>query len=75
MIVYQKIFYYALKLQKQAHNQGVKPRSYAFVNKVWLKSKYVRAKRKQKLETKFFEPFRVLHPVSKQAYKLKFFEQ
>ena len=48
----------------------MKPQSYAPEQKVWLNSKYIKIKRNQKLETKFFGPFRILHPVGKQAYKL-----
>ena len=50
----------------------MKPRSYAPGEKVWLNSKHIRTKRKWKLEAKFFGPFRVLHHVGKQAYKLEF---
>ena len=63
--------HHAQELQKRAHNKGVKPRSYTPSNKVWLNSKYIRTKRNRKLEAKFFAPFRVLHPVGKQAYKLE----
>ena len=59
------------ELQKRAHDKGVKPRSYAPCDKVWLNSKYIKTKRNRKLEAKFFEPFRILHPVGKQAYKLE----
>ena len=45
--------------------------SYTLSNKIWLKSKYIKTKQKQKLKAKFFRPSRILHPVSKQAYKLK----
>ena len=63
--------HHAQELQKRAHNKGVKPRSYAPSDKVWLNSKYIKTKRNRKLEAKFFGPFRVLHPVGKQAYKLE----
>ena len=63
--------HHAQKLQKRAHNKGVKPRSYAPSDKVWLNSKYIKTKRNRKLEAKFFGPFRVLHPVGRQAYKLE----
>ena len=59
------------KLQKQAYNKGVKPRSYASGNKVWLNSKYIKTKQNWKLEAKFFRLFQVFHPVEKQAYKLE----
>ena len=62
---------HAQKLQKRAHDKGTKPRSYAPGEKVWLNSKYIKTKRNWKLDTKFFGPFRVLHLVSSQAYKLE----
>ena len=49
----------------------MKSRSYAPGEKVWLNSKYIKTKRNWKLEAKFFGPFRVFHPVGKQAYKLE----
>ena len=71
MTVYQKNPHHAQELQKQAYDKGVKPRSYVPGEKVWLNSKYIKTKRNWKLEAKFFGPFRVLHPVGKQAYKLE----
>ena len=71
MIVCQKNLYHAQELQKRALDKGVKPRSYTSNDKVWLNSKYIKTKRNQKLEAKFFGLFRVLHPVEKQSYKLE----
>ena len=71
MIVCQKNLYYAQELQKRAHDKTVKPRSYAPGEKVWLTIKYIKTKRNQKLEAKFFGLFWVLFPVGKQAYKLE----
>ena len=71
MIICRENLHHAQKLQKQARDKGVKPRSYAFGEKVWLNSKYIKTKRNRKLEAKFFGPFRVLHPVGKQVYKLE----
>ena len=36
-----------------------------------LNNKYIKTKQNRKLKTKFFEPFKVLHPVEKQVYKLE----
>ena len=71
MIVCRENLHHAQELQKRAHNKGVKPRNYTPNDKVWLNSKYIKTKQNQKLEVKFFRPFRVLHSVRKQAYKLK----
>ena len=57
MTVCRENLYHAQKFQKQAYNKGVKPRSYALSNKVWLNSKYIKTKCNQKLKAKFFEPF------------------
>ncbi len=62
---------HAQKLQKRAHDKRVKSRSYAPGEKVWLNSKYIKTKRNKKFESKFFGPFRVLHAIGKQAYKLE----
>ena len=71
MAASRKNLQHAQKLQKQAHNKETKPRNYVPGEKVWLNSKYIKTKRNLKLEAKFFVPFRVLHPVGSQAYKLK----
>ena len=71
MIFCQKNLYHAQELQKRAHDKGFKPWSYASGKKVWLNSKYIKTKRNQKLEAKFFGPFQVFHPIGKQAYKLE----
>ena len=71
MTVCQQNLSHAHELQKQGHDKGVKPQSYALGEKIWLSSKYLKTKWNRKLEAKFFGLFRVLHPVSKQAYKLK----
>ena len=70
MEICQQNLLHAQELQKRAHDKGVKPQSYAPGEKVWLNSKYIKTKRNQKLEAKFFGPFQILHPVGKQAYKL-----
>ncbi len=57
--------------QKRAYDKGGKNCSYVLGKKVWLNSKYIKTKRNKKLESKFFGPFRVLHVVGKQAYKLE----
>ena len=64
---------YGQKLQKRAHDKGVKNRSYAPGKKVWLNSKYITMKRNKKLENIFFGPFQILHIVGKQVYKLELF--
>ena len=71
MIVYWENLQHAQNLQKRAYDKNTKPRSYAFGDKVGLNSKYIKIKRNQKLEAKFFGLFWVLYPVWKQAYKLK----
>ena len=71
MIVCQENLHHAQEFQKRAHDKGVKPWSYAPSKKVWLNSKYIKTKQKQKLEAEFFGPFRMLHPVGKQVFKLE----
>ena len=65
MAVCQQNLHHAQELQKRAHDKGVKPRSYALGDKVWLSSKHLKTKRNRKLEAKFLGSFRVLHPVDK----------
>ena len=70
MNICQQNLLHAQELQKRAYDKGVKPQSYAPGEKVWLNSKYIKTKQNRKLEAKFFGPFRILHLVGKQAYKL-----
>ena len=44
MSICRKNLHHAQKFQKQAHNRGIKPRGYAFGDKVWLNSKYIKTK-------------------------------
>ena len=53
MAVCQQNLHYVQELQKQAHNNGIKPQSYAPRDKVWLSSKHLRTKQNHKLEAKF----------------------
>ncbi len=62
---------HAQKLQKRAHDKGVKSYSYAPGKKVWLNSKCINTKRNKKLRSKFFGLFQVLYAIGKQAYKLE----
>ena len=71
MAACQQNLYHAQELQKQAYDKGAKPQNYALGDKIWLSSKYLKTKGNRKLEAKFFNPFQILHPVGKQAYKLK----
>ena len=71
MIICRENLQYAQNLLKRAYNKSTKPKSYAPGDKVWLNSKYIKTKRNRKLEAKFFRPFRVLHPVGRQAYKFE----
>ena len=48
---------HAQELQKRANNKGVKNRSYALSQKIWLNSKYIKTKRNKKLINKFFGLF------------------
>ena len=54
---FKKNLYHAQELQKRAYNKGVKPRSHAPSDKVWLNIKHIKTKQNRKLEAKFFKPF------------------
>ena len=69
--VCQENLHHAQEIHKEAHNKGVKPKSYGPGDKVWLNSKYLKIKQNRKLEPKFFRLFWVLNPVKKRVYKLK----
>ncbi len=71
IIICKENLHHTQELQNQDQNKYAKPRNYAPSEKVWLNSKYIKTKQNRKLEAKFFEPFRVLHLVRKQAYKLE----
>ena len=71
MIVCWKNLHHTQEHHKRAYNKSVKPRSYTPGDKIWLNSKYIKTKRNRKLVAQFFGQFQVLHPVSKQVYKLK----
>lgn len=71
MLVCHKNLYHTQKLQKRAYNKSTKPQSSASGDKIWLNCKYLKIKQNRKLKAQFFGFFRVLHLVSKQAYKLK----
>ena len=47
MIFCKENLLHAQELQKRAHDKGVKTRSYAPGDKVWLNSKYIKTKRNQ----------------------------
>ena len=66
----QQNLLHAKELQKRVYDKDVKPQNYTPGEKIWLNSKYIKTKQNRKLEAKFFGPFRILHQVGKQAYKL-----
>ena len=47
IIICQKNLHHTQEFQKRAHNKGVKLRSYASDDKVWLNSKYNKTKQNQ----------------------------
>ena len=44
MTVCRENLHHAHELQKRDHNKGVKPKSYAPGDKIWLNSKYIKTK-------------------------------
>ena len=44
MAAYRENLYHTQELQKRAHDKRTKPRNYALGKKVWLNSKYIKAK-------------------------------
>ena len=60
IIICQQNLHHTQKLEKRAHNKGVKPQSYTSDDKVWLTSKHLKTKRNCKLEAKFLGLFWVL---------------
>lgn len=75
MNIYYQNFLYIQDFQKQAHDNGMKPYSYAPGKKFCLNSKYIKTKQNQKLKVKFFGPFWVLHLVGKQIYKFELYKK
>ena len=71
MTICRENLHHAQELQNWVHDKSVMPWSYAPGNKICLNSKYIKTKQNRKLEARFFGAFWVLHPVGKQAYKLK----
>ncbi len=63
--VYCQNLLHVQELQKKAHDKGVKSRSYALGEKVWLNSKYIKMKRNKKFKSKFFGPFQIFYVVRK----------
>lgn len=58
-------FYTAQKTQKKTNYKNIKPRNYAFNNKDYINSKYIKIKPNKKIEAKFFELFKILNLVGK----------
>lgn len=71
ILIYSQNLVYAHELQKREYNKNVKPWSYTLGKKIWLYIKYIKKKYNQKLEVKFFDFFKALYLVGKQAYKLE----
>lgn len=71
MIVCRLQLHYSQKFWKKAHDTKVQHGSYAPVDKLWFNGKYIKTKRNQKFETKFFRQFWLLYPAGKQVYYLE----
>ena len=57
MTIWWHNLYQAPEFQKQAFDKGIKPKSYASENKIWLNIKYNKTKQNRKFEDKLFELF------------------
>ena len=58
---------HAQMLKKRVYDKGIKSRSYALVENIWLNNKYIKTMRNKKLDNKFFGCFRVFYTIEKQA--------
>lgn len=75
IVVCKNNLIYAQKRQKRFYDKYAKPRNWGVSEKVWLNSKYIKTKQKKKLESKFFDLFKILQPIGKQAYNLELLKE
>lgn len=59
------------ELEKLFYNKYIKRKSYSSGEKVQFNNKYIKSKRNQKLELKFFDLFKIFQSMKKQDYKLE----
>lgn len=71
MIHCQYNFQQAQKLQKRYYDKNLKPRSYVPGNKIWLNSKNIKIKYKEKFKPKLWDLFQILYLTKNQAYKIE----
>ena len=57
--------------QARYHNKATKDRVYSPGESVWLDGMHFNTKTNRKLEHKFLGPFKVIEPISKQAYRIQ----